>query len=228
MKPLAIYFRRPAMEDNFRHKGMRNRMIEGLRAKGRVEERVLEVMSQIPRHQFIDDSAFLELAYEDRPFSIGAGQTISQPYTVAFQSSLLQLQAGDKVLEIGTGSGYQTAVLCKLGAKVYSIERQRSLFDSAKPRLKAMGYRAELRYGDGYKGLPTYAPYDKVLVTCGAPDIPLALQEQLKPGGLMVVPVGPLEEQIMVLVEKDLQGVCTTSEHGRFRFVPMLEDRQNN
>lgn len=214
------------MEDSFRHKGLRRKLLAELRDKGGVHENVLEAMDKIPRHLFINDSAFMLSAYEDRPFPIGAGQTISQPYTVAFQTSLLDLKRGEKVLEIGTGSGYQTAVLCAMGGKVFSVERQRSLYDVTKQRLKNMGYKAELRYGDGYKGLAQFAPFDKVLVTCGAANVPVALQEQLKRGGRLVVPVGPLEEQIMVLVEKNLEGVVNASEHGHFRFVPMLSDRE--
>ena len=212
-------------DDTYIHKGLRKQLIETLRAKGGLDEKVLSAMGVIPRHLFIEDTTFLKAAYEDKPFPIGAGQTISQPFTVAFQSSLLNVSPGEKVLEIGTGSGYQTAVLIELGAKVSSIERQRSLFDVTRARLKSMGYRMELRYGDGYKGLPVFAPFDKILVTCGAPEIPEALKAQLKVGGSMVVPVGPLDQQVMHLITRESDGTYSVDMHGKFKFVPMLSDK---
>jgi protein-L-isoaspartate(D-aspartate) O-methyltransferase len=157
--------------DTFRHKGLRKKLIDMLRQQGIRDERVLEAMDRVPRHFFLS-SAFLEFAYENRAFSIGAGQTISHPSTVARQTELLQLQKGDKVLEIGTGSGYQTCVLCEMGAKVWSIERQRELYDVTTPLIDRLGYRPKLYYGDGYKGKPAFAPFDKILVTCGAPFVP--------------------------------------------------------
>ena len=159
------------MEDSYRHKGLRKKLIAELAGKGISDTKVLEAMNKVPRHFFLS-SAFLEFAYENKAFQIGAGQTISQPYTVAFQSQLLEVEKGMKILEIGTGSGYQTAVLCELGAKVYSIERQKLLHDNAKSILNKMGYKPNLVYGDGYKGLPSFAPFDRVLITCAVPVIP--------------------------------------------------------
>ena len=178
----------------------------------------------MPRHFFFD-SSFLEYAYEDQPFPIGAGQTISQPFTVAFQTSLLSLSKGDKVLEIGTGSGYQACILAELGAKVFSIERQKTLFEKTRSLLAEMGYqRIKLFYGDGYKGLPSFAPFDKVLVTAAAPYIPEPLIRQLKPGGILVIPVGD-DIQIMTTIHKISETETRKEEHGNFRFVPMLEDK---
>jgi len=216
------------MLDSYRHKGLRNKLIGDLRSKGGIDENVLEVMNKIPRHLYIEDNTFLESAYEDKPFPIGAGQTISQPYTVAFQTTLLKVKKGERVLEIGTGSGYQTAVLCELGAKVWTIERQRTLFDNTKRRLLKLGYRAELRYGDGYKGILAFAPFDKILVTCGAPEVPNALLDQLKVGGILVLPVGGLDKQTMLVVERQDKDEYTYKEHGEFRFVPMLSDKENS
>lgn len=216
------------MNDSYRHKGLRKKLIEGLRDKGGLSKNVLEAMNRIPRHLYIDDNTFMESAYEDKPFPIGAGQTISQPYTVAFQTTLLKVSKGERILEIGTGSGYQTAVLCELGAKVWTIERQRSLYDVTKKRLSTFAYRAELRYGDGYKGIPVYAPFDKILVTCGAPNVPQALLDQLKIGGMLVLPVGGLDKQTMVVVQHEEKGRFAYKEHGEFRFVPMLSDKDQS
>ena len=213
------------MEDGYRQQGLRRKLVEQLKEKGISDPRVLEAIGKVPRHQFIDDSAFLQMAYLDKPFPIGCGQTISQPYTVAFQTQLLRLTPGMKVLEIGTGSGYQTAVLAALGVKVFSIERQRPLYLRTREKLKQMNVKANLHYGDGYLGLPMDAPFDRVLVTCGAPFIPEALIKQLKKGGLAVIPVGEGGEQKMMLVEvKDADDQVVT-EHGNFRFVPMLEQK---
>lgn len=204
---------------------MRRRLVETLRTKGVRANDILEAIGRVPRHLFIDDSAFLRLAYDDVPFPIGHGQTISQPYTVARQTELLHPANGLKVLEIGTGCGYQTAVLCELGMKVFSIERVRPLHVHTRSRLSDMGYRPHLVYGDGFKGLPAYAPFDRILITCGAPQVPAALVDQLKPGGIMVVPVGAGEIQTMVVLEKRGDGSLARTEHGKFRFVPMLESR---
>ena len=213
------------MQDSYREKGLRRQLVEVLRSKGITDGRVLEAIGKIPRHQFIDHSAFLQAAYEDKAFPIGHGQTISQPYTVAFQTQLLQLSPGMKVLEIGTGSGYQTAVLAALGAKIFSIERQRPLYARTKDRLAEMKVKANLYYGDGYLGLPKEAPFDRVLVTCGAPRVPEALIQQLKIGGRAVIPVGEGSDQVMVLVERKSDEEQQVTEHGKFRFVPMLEQK---
>lgn len=211
-------------EDTFRHQGMRRKLVDQLRRKGISDERVLAALGKIPRHQFIDDSAFERFAYADQAFPIGQGQTISQPYTVAVQTELLKVQPGDKVLEIGTGSGYQTAVLCELGAKVHSIERQRALYRDAKKRLADMGYKARVIHGDGYQGLPQDAPFDKIIVTCGAPEVPEALLQQLAMHGRLVVPVGGDQGQVMWGLERTEHGMKRT-EHGLFSFVPMVGDR---
>jgi len=212
-------------EDNLKHQGMRNKLIEVVRSKGIQDENVLAAMKRVPRHFFLD-KAFLTQAYEDNAFKIGAGQTISQPFTVAYQTSLLEIKKGDKVLEIGTGSGYQTSVLIELGAKVFSIERQKELFDKAKVFLPQLGYSPKLFYGDGYKGLPAFAPFDKILVTCGAPFIPEDLIEQLKVGGIMVIPVGAGEVQIMTTIKKTSETEFEKTELKNFRFVPMLEHKE--
>ncbi len=206
-----------------KYAGMRNRMVDDLDAKGIGSSEVLAIMRKIKRHLFID-RGFEEHAYNDKAFKIGAGQTISQPSTVAIQTSLLELKKGDKVLEIGTGSGYQTAVLCEMGCKVFSIERQKALFDKTKPLLDLMGYRTKLFYGDGYIGQPSFGPFDKIIITCGAPIIPEKLVEQLKPGGLMVIPLGD-KVQIMNVLVKNLDGKVAIKEYGEFRFVPMLEKK---
>jgi protein-L-isoaspartate(D-aspartate) O-methyltransferase len=213
------------LEDNFKHQGMRKKLMDGIREKGIKDESVLEAMMKVPRHYFLD-KAFLNQSYEDTAFKIGAGQTISQPYTVAYQTSLLKLKKGDKVLEIGTGSGYQTCVLVEMGAKVFTIERQKELYDKAKVFLPEIGYNPKMFYGDGYKGLPAFAPFDKVLVTCGAPFIPEDLLTQLKVGGIIVIPVGAGEVQIMTTIVKTSETAFEKQEHKHFRFVPMLEDKE--
>lgn len=201
-------------------------MLDQLRNRGGVSESVLEAMYKVPRHYFMD-SAFLQFAYEDKAFPIGADQTISQPYTVARQSTLLELSPGMKVLEIGTGSGYQTAVLSALGCKVFTIERQRTLYKRATLMLTQMRNTAKLFYGDGYAGLSSYAPFDRVLVTCGAPSLPPVLIEQLKPGGLLVVPIGEGDTQVMHRISKGIDGTIERTEHGQYRFVPMLQNKQS-
>jgi protein-L-isoaspartate(D-aspartate) O-methyltransferase len=212
-------------EDGYREKGLRKQLVMELSRKGITDQRVLDAIGSVPRHQFIDDSAFLQMAYVDKAFPIGCGQTISQPYTVAFQTQLLELAPGMKVLEIGTGSGYQTAVLAAMGVKIFSIERQRPLYLRTRDRLKEMKVKATLHYGDGYLGLPKEAPFDRVLVTCGAPQVPQGLIEQLKIGGRAVIPVGAGGEQTMIVVERYAADSQKVTEHGSFRFVPMLEQK---
>ena len=215
------------MIDSFKHKGLRQQLVEEIKAKGIKDTEVLNAIGKIPRHLFLD-SSFLEFAYQDKPFPIGSGQTISQPYTVAFQTELLEIGKGDKVLEIGTGSGYQACVLLELGAKVFSIERQKKLFEKTKGFLPKLNYRPRLFYGDGYKGLPTFAPFDKILITAAAPDIPDELLKQLKVGGRLVIPVGGSEIQEMLSMDKISEFDFKEKKHGSFRFVPLLEDRADD
>lgn len=211
--------------DTYKHKGLRKKLVSEIKTKGIRDAAVLAAIEKIPRHLFID-SSFLDFAYQDMPFPIGEGQTISQPYTVAFQTELLKVEKGMKVLEIGTGSGYQACVLLELGAKVYSIERIKSIYQRTKKFLSSIGYCPKLFFGDGYKGLPAYAPFDRIIVTAGAPRIPGDLVDQLKPGGILVVPVGAGEIQQMTRVTKDDNGNTTQEICGTFRFVPLLEDRK--
>lgn len=212
------------MKDTFKHKGKRQQLAAIVEAKGVKDKKVLEAIKNIPRHLFMD-SSFEDHAYQDKAFPIAANQTISQPYTVAFQSELLEIKKGETILEIGTGSGYQTAVLCELGAKVYSIERQQELYKKTKLFLSKIGYRPKfLSFGDGYKGLPEYAPFDKIIVTAGAPFVPKALLSQLKVGGRMVIPVGD-EVQVMTLYIRKSDKEFEKKEYGDFRFVPLLEDK---
>jgi protein-L-isoaspartate(D-aspartate) O-methyltransferase len=214
------------LEDTYLHQGMRKKLVDVMKEKRISDPSVLSAIGKIPRHLFITDNAFLKQAYDDVAFPIGSGQTISQPYTVAFQTQLLQLKKGEKVLEVGTGSGYQACVLAECGVKVFSIERQKSLYDKTKPFLQQLGYNINCTYGDGYNGWPVYAPFDKIIVTCGAPFIPQALIDQLKPGGRMVIPVGEGNVQMMTLIEKTTDSQVLESQHGIFRFVPMLGDRE--
>jgi len=215
------------MKDTFRDQGKRKLLVQELKeVKGINDANVLKAIGNVPRHLFFDKVFHDNFAYKDVAFPIGAGQTISQPYTVATQSSLLKIEKGMKVLEVGTGSGYQTAVLLELGAKVYSIERQRELFQSAKVTLPKLGYRANLYFGDGYVGKEAFAPFDRIIVTCGAPYIPEELINQLATNGRMVVPVGEGDNQTMILIEKSESGEITQTEHGSFSFVPMLSDKQ--
>ena len=213
------------MIDTYRDKGLRLQLVKELRLMGITDELVLTAINKIPRHWFLD-RAFLEFAYDNKAFQIGAGQTISAPYTVAFQSQLLELKKGDKVLEIGTGSGYQTSVLLEMGAKVYSIERQKLLFENAKKMFTQLNYHPHSFYGDGYKGKKGYAPFDKVIVTCGAPFVPEDLLHQLKVGGKMIIPLGEGKTQIMTEIVKNSDTEFTKIEHGNFSFVPMLEKRE--
>ena len=212
-------------EDNYRHKGLRKQMVDALRAKGITDEAVLAAINEVPRHMFLD-SSFVELAYQDQAFPIGSGQTISQPSTVAFQTQLLGIEKGMKVLEIGTGSGYQACVLAAMGAKVFSIERQRNLFFKTKEILEQLPFRVKVFLGDGYEGLPTYQPFDRVIITAGAPCIPEKLIEQLKPGGIMVIPMDNAEGdgQTMVKITKMEDGSLKKEEFGDFKFVPMLKE----
>lgn len=203
---------------------MRRQLINELREKGIENELILEAFDAIPRHFFLD-LVFEQQAYSNQAFQIGAGQTISHPYTVAFQTHLLELKKGDKVLEIGTGSGFQTCILCQLGAKVFSIERQRELFLKAKKIIYHFNFNPRLVYGDGYAGLPALAPFDKILVTCGAPEVPETLINQLKEGGIMVIPVGEGKDQIMLKIKKLPEGEVDIQQYGVFSFVPMLENK---
>jgi protein-L-isoaspartate(D-aspartate) O-methyltransferase len=212
------------MIDSYKHQGLRRKLVEIIREKGIADIKVLEAIGKVPRHFFFD-SSFLKFAYEDNAFPIGSGQTISQPYTVAFQTQLLKLSKGQKVLEIGTGSGYQACILAEIGVKVFSIERQKALFDKAVRFLPTLGYHIKLFYGDGYKGLPSYAPFDKILVTAGAPYVPDALIDQLRPGGILVIPVGGDDVQDMTTITRISETEFQKHEHGKFRFVPLLQDK---
>ena len=214
------------MKDSFRHQGLRKQLVQHLASKGIKNIDVLSAINSIPRHQFLD-TAFVNFAYQDKAFPIGSGQTISQPYTVAFQSQLLDLNPYDKVLEVGTGSGYQAAVLTLLDADVYTIERQRDLFNKTKIFLPKLGYNCRFVYGDGYKGLPKFAPFDKIIITCGAPFVPDELLAQLKVGGKMVAPIGDGDVQLMHLIEKISETENKITTHGNFSFVPMLNDKNN-
>lgn len=213
-----------SLKDTFKHKGLRQQLVNILVAKGIKDEKVLNAIANVPRHLFMD-SGFLDHAYQDKAFPIAADQTISQPYTVAFQTELLQVKNGDKVLEIGTGCGYQTAVLCEVGAKVFSIERQQELFKKTSKFLPKLGYRAKkLVFGDGYKGLNEEAPFDSIIVTAGAPYVPKPLLSQLKIGGRLVIPVGDAV-QTMTLFVRNGDKEFEQHEFGEFRFVPLLEDK---
>ena len=212
------------MQDSFKYKGMRRQLVRELNKKGIKDKRVLDAFEAIPRHFFLDN-AFAEQAYTNMPFQIGSGQTISHPYTVAFQTELLDIQKGDKILEIGSGSGFQTCMLCEMGAKVYSIERHKELHLKAQRMVRKLNYIARMSFGDGYKGLPTFAPFDKIIITCGAPNIPQDLLDQLKIGGIMVIPVGEGAEQQMKLVTKTSNEDYSVQDLGVFSFVPMLENK---
>ena len=212
------------MKDTAKHQGLRNQLVKLLQEKGIIDKNVLNAINKIPRHLFLN-SSFEDYAYQDKAFPIGAGQTISQPYTVAFQSQLLEIKKDDKILEIGTGSGYQTAVLYLMGAKVFSIERQNELFKQTSVLLPKLGIRPKhLSFGDGYKGLPNHAPFDSIIVTAGAPIIPKPLMAQLKIGGRLVIPVGD-KNQIMTMLIRKNETQFEKHEFGDFKFVPLLEDK---
>jgi len=213
------------MTDTFRHKGMRRNLIEHIRKSGRIhDERILDAMMNIPRHAFLD-SSFEEYAYQDRPFPIGKEQTISQPTTVAIQTQLLEVQKNDRILEIGTGSGYQAAVLAELGARVFTVERFKSLKETAEKKLRELGYRSiKLFHGDGFAGLPAYAPFHKILITAAAPEIPEVFFQQLKNQGVLVIPYGKGSVQQMkrfLKVDDDI----IEEHHGSFSFVPMQKNK---
>ena len=212
------------MKDTFRHQGMRMNLVSVLSEKGITDQKVLKAISKIPRHLFID-KAFVEFAYENTAFPIGCGQTISHPYTVAFQSQILEINPNEKVLEIGTGSGYQTAVLLELKANVFTIERHKELYEKTSDFLPSIGYQAMFFYGDGYKGLNSFAPFDKIIVTAGATEIPKKLLLQLKLGGKMVIPVGNKDEQKMKLIIRNSDNEFSTKTLGKFSFVPLLPNK---
>jgi protein-L-isoaspartate(D-aspartate) O-methyltransferase len=215
------------LSDSYRHKGLRKQLVEVIRNKGITDERVLQAILEIPRHYFID-SAFDQIAYEDRAFPIAEGQTISQPYTVAYQTQLLEIKPHEKVLEVGTGSGYQATVLAMMSAQVYTIERQKRLYDQNKLFTYLRSFPAiRYFYGDGYQGLPTYAPFDKIIVTAAAPSVPEKLTEQLKPGGKMVIPVGEGKVQQMLRINKDTSGGIHEEIFDDFSFVPMLQGKNH-
>jgi protein-L-isoaspartate(D-aspartate) O-methyltransferase len=223
-------FYKVSKEDEYLFMGKRKRLVELLRGKGIKDPRVLSALEKIPRHLFFDDTtgrpALIDHAYSDKALPIGAGQTISQPYTVAYQTEQLEITRGDKVLEIGTGCGYQTAVLLEMGAKVYNIERQKALFDKTKLFLPYIGYvGARLVYGDGYKGLPQFAPFDKIIVTAGAPYVPNDLLVQLKVGGILLIPLGEGSIQEMVWLKKKSENAFDKKILGQFRFVPLLQNK---
>lgn len=212
------------MKDTPKHEGLRNQLVMQLKVRGITDINVLEAIKKVPRHLFLD-SSFTDFAYQENAFPIGAGQTISHPYTVAFQSQLLEVQKDQKILEIGTGCGYQTAVLFKMGAKVYSVERQNELFKKTSLLLPKLGIRPKhLSFGDGYKGLEQHAPFDGIIVTAGAPFIPKPLMAQLKIGGRLVIPIGDKKQIMTVLIRKN-DTQFEKHEFGDFQFVPLLEDK---
>ena len=208
------------VEDDYKLRGLRNKLVKKLREKGIKDEGVLTAIGRVPRHVFFEN-ALLDHAYQDKAFPIGEGQTISQPYTVAFQSEKLEIKSGDRVLEIGTGSGYQACILLEMGAKVYTIEYNRTLYETARVTLPQLGYKPYFFHGDGSKGLPSKAPFDKILVTAGAPVVPVALTDQLGEGGILVIPVGDREKQTMLQIRKK-NGKLIQTEFSNFAFVPLL------
>lgn len=211
------------LEDSYRQRGLRNKLVKMLSVKGIKDERVLAAIGKVPRHVFFEN-ALLEHAYQDKAFPIGEGQTISQPYTVAFQSEKLEIKPGEKVLEIGTGSGYQACILLELGAKVYTIEYNRKLYDTVKDFLPQLGYRPYFFHGDGSKGLSSKAPFNKIIVTAGAPVVPNALTDQLMEGGILVIPVGDRDKQAMLRIRK-INGKLIKEEYDNFAFVPLLGEQ---
>lgn len=211
------------IEDNYKQRGLRNKLVKKLREKGISNDAVLAAIAKVPRHAFFDDALLIH-AYEDKAFPIGEGQTISQPYTVAFQTEMLNVNPGDKVLEIGTGSGYQAAVLLELGAKVYTIEYNRKLFERTRDFLPLLGYKPYFFHGDGSKGIAAKAPYDKIIVTAGAPVVPIALTDQLSEGGILIIPVGDRDRQKMLRITKT-KGTLKKEEFDFFAFVPLLGEQ---
>jgi len=211
-------------EDSYRHKGMRNALVKHLSKRGIEDERLLEAIGKVPLHTFFDE-AFLEHAYQDKAFPIGEGQTISQPYTVALQTQMLKVQPGNKVLEVGTGSGYQCCVLLEMGAKVYTIEYNQKLYQEAKKILPKMGYHPLFFHGDGSRGLPKFAPFNKIIVTAGAPSVPKTLVEQLAIDGRLVIPVGSKNQQKMYVIHKEAKDKVTKKEVLYFSFVPLLGEK---
>lgn len=213
------------MVDSYKYQGLRKKLVEELAKKGIENHSVLKVIENIPRHFYVL-KGFEDQAYEDKALAIDVGQTISQPFTVAYQTELLELKKGEKVLEIGTGSGYQTSVLSALGCKVFTIERQKVLYEKTKKLLESLNVRAKTFYGDGYKGLAAYAPFDKIIVTAGAPFVPKELLEQLKIGGIMIIPVGD-ESQVMTRIVKKTGTEYVSQQLGNFKFVPLLENKSD-
>jgi protein-L-isoaspartate(D-aspartate) O-methyltransferase len=211
------------IDDNYKLRGLRNKLVKKLREKGIKDGAVLAAIGKVPRHVFFEN-ALIDHAYQDKAFPIGEGQTISQPYTVAFQSEKLEIRPGDKVLEIGTGSGYQACILLEMGAKVYTIEYNRNLYEKAKDFLPRLGYKPYFFYGDGSKGLPSKAPFDKIIVTAGAPVVPAALTDQLAEGGILVIPVGGRDKQSMLQLRKE-KGKLIKKEFANFAFVPLLGEQ---
>ncbi len=211
------------VEDNYRQRGLRNKLVKKMQEKGISDARVLAAIGKVPRHAFFDDALLIH-AYEDKAFPIGEGQTISQPYTVAFQTEKLKIKQGDKVLEIGTGSGYQAAILVEMGAKVYSIEYNRKLYERTRDFLPLLGYKPYFFFGDGSKGIPAKAPYDKIIVTAGAPVVPTALTDQLAEGGILLIPVGDRAKQKMLRITKS-KDKLKTEEFDFFAFVPLLGEQ---
>lgn len=209
-----------------RHQGLRKKLTDSLKIKGIRDEKVLDAIGKVPRHFFME-STFIQFAYKDQAFPIGAGQTISQPYTVAFQTQLLGIQKGDKVLEVGTGSGYQAAVLLELGARVFTIERQKELYMKVHKFLPEIGYNPACFFGDGYKGLPNFAPFDKIIVTAGATSIPEDLKNQLAINGRLVIPVGNEHRQEMTVITRISENEFKSEKHGDFVFVPLLKGTVN-
>ncbi len=212
------------MKDTYRHKGLRKKLVKIIREKGIKDEAVLKAIEKIPRHFFLDN-AFVESSYKDKAFPIGEGQTISQPFTVAYQTQLLNIKEGDKVLEIGTGSGYQASVLAELGARVYSIERQKALFERSKKMLDLLGYNVKVVFGDGHEGLPAFAPFDKIIVTAASTEIPIQLITQMKVNGFLVIPLGNKKIQKMVRIIKSTNNEQKREEWDYFKFVPMLKGK---
>ena len=223
---LAEYFFRMVINETPRHQGLRKKLIDGLKIKGIRNEKVLEAIGKVPRHLFME-STFIQFAYKDQAFPIGAGQTISQPFTVAVQTQLLEIEKGDKVLEVGTGSGYQAAVLLEMGAKVFTIERQKELYMKVHKFLPEIGYNPACFFGDGYKGLPNFAPFDKIIVTAGATSIPEDLKQQLAINGRLVIPVGNEHRQEMNVITRISGNEFRNEKHGDFVFVPLLKGTVN-